>query len=125
MLAKLLQLYSTLGDPMDCNPPVSPVMGFSRQEYWSGLPFPSLGIFPTQGLNLHLLHVLHCQAGSVQPAPPGNLFFFFKSVWQSLPFSLFTVNVVIDLVSIRLSLVLFALVLSFVLWFLSSCFVLY
>ena len=25
---------------------------FSRQEYWSGLPFPSQGIFPTQGLNL-------------------------------------------------------------------------
>ena len=22
-------------------------MGFPRQEYWSGLPFPSLGIFPT------------------------------------------------------------------------------
>ena len=26
-------------------------MGFSKQEYWSGLPFPSPGIFPTQGLN--------------------------------------------------------------------------
>ena len=25
---------------------------FSRQEYWSGLPFPSQGIFPTQALNL-------------------------------------------------------------------------
>ena len=21
---------------------------FSRQEYWNGLPFPTLGIFPTQ-----------------------------------------------------------------------------
>ena len=31
-------------------------MGFSRQEYWSGLPFPLQGIFPTQALNLHLLH---------------------------------------------------------------------
>ena len=31
-------------------------MGSSRQEYWSGLPFPSPGIFPTQGLNLGLLH---------------------------------------------------------------------
>ena len=31
-------------------------MGFSRQEYWSGLPFPSLGgIFPTQGSNPGLL----------------------------------------------------------------------
>ena len=28
----------------------------SRQRYWSGLPFPSLGIFLTQGLNLCLLH---------------------------------------------------------------------
>jgi len=31
-------------------------MGFSRQEYWSGLPFPSPGIFQTQELNLGLLH---------------------------------------------------------------------
>ena len=22
-------------------------LGFSRQEYWSGLPFPPMGIFPT------------------------------------------------------------------------------
>ena len=26
---------------MDCQAPLS--MGFSRQEYWSGLPFPSPG----------------------------------------------------------------------------------
>ena len=31
-------------------------IGFSRQEYWSGLPFPSPGIFLTQELNLGLLH---------------------------------------------------------------------
>ena len=31
-------------------------MGFSRQEYRSGLPFPSPGIFPTQDSNLGLLH---------------------------------------------------------------------
>ena len=24
---------------------VAPSMGFSRQEYWSGLPFPSPGVF--------------------------------------------------------------------------------
>ena len=36
------QLCSTLGNPMDytvCQAPLS--MGCSRQEYWSGLPFPS------------------------------------------------------------------------------------
>ena len=31
-------------------------MGFSRQEYWSGLPSLLLGIFPTQGSSLSLLH---------------------------------------------------------------------
>ena len=25
-------------------------MGFSRQEYWSGLPFPSAGDFPNPGI---------------------------------------------------------------------------
>ena len=31
-------------------------MGFSRQEYWRGLPFLLHEIFPTYGLNSHLLH---------------------------------------------------------------------
>ena len=31
-------------------------MEFSRQEYWSGLPCPSPGDLPTQGLNTGLLH---------------------------------------------------------------------
>ena len=30
-------------------------MGFTSQEYWSGVPFPPPGVFPTQGLNSHLL----------------------------------------------------------------------
>jgi len=29
---------------------VLPSMGFSRQEYWSGLPFPSLGDLPDPGI---------------------------------------------------------------------------
>ena len=27
-----------------------PTMGFSRQEYWSGLPFPSPGDLPDPGI---------------------------------------------------------------------------
>ena len=38
-------------------------MGFLRQEYWSGLPRPFQGIFPTQGPNLHFLCLLHSLAG--------------------------------------------------------------
>ena len=39
-------------------------MGFSRQECWSGLPCPPPGDLPNQELNLHLLCLLHWQAGS-------------------------------------------------------------
>ena len=36
---------------MDCVARKSPLsMGFSRQEYWSGLPFPSPGDFPDPGV---------------------------------------------------------------------------
>ena len=31
-------------------------MGFSRQEYWSGLPFPSPGDLPDLELNLSVVH---------------------------------------------------------------------
>ena len=42
-VAKSLQSCPTLCDPIDGSPPgsPSPSLGFSRQEYWSGLPFPS------------------------------------------------------------------------------------
>ena len=39
--AKSLQSCPTLCDPIDGSPPGSPPLGFSRQEPWSGLPFPS------------------------------------------------------------------------------------
>ena len=41
------QSCPTLCDPMDCNP-LS--MGFSRQEYWSGLPFASPRDLPNPGI---------------------------------------------------------------------------
>ena len=50
--AKSLQSCPTLCDPMDCSPPAPLSMGFSRQEYWSGLPclppedLPDPGIEP-------------------------------------------------------------------------------
>ena len=44
------QLCLTLRDPMDCSPPGSSAHGFPRQEYWSGLPFPSPGDFPNPGI---------------------------------------------------------------------------
>ena len=46
-----------------CQAPLS--MGFPRQEYWSGLPFPSPGILLTQGWKLCLLN---WQAGVTREA---------------------------------------------------------
>ena len=39
--AELLQSCLTLCDPRDSSHQAPPSLGFSRQEYWSGLPFPS------------------------------------------------------------------------------------
>ena len=39
--AKSLQSCPTLCDSIDSSPPGFPSLGFSRQEHWSGLPFPS------------------------------------------------------------------------------------
>ena len=39
--AKSLQSCLTLCDPMECSVPGFSIMGFSRQEHWSGLSFPS------------------------------------------------------------------------------------
>ena len=44
-------------------------MGFSRQEYWTGLSLPPQGIFPTPELNPCLLH---WQADSLPLSPPGR-----------------------------------------------------
>ena len=47
---KSLSRVLTLCDPLDHQAP--PSMGFSRQEYWSGLSFPSPGDFPNPGIEL-------------------------------------------------------------------------
>ena len=38
---EVAQLCPTLSDPMDYSLPGSSIHGFSRQEYWSGVPLPS------------------------------------------------------------------------------------
>ena len=42
-----VQLFAT---PWTVANQASPSMGFSRQEYWSGLPFPSPGDLPDPGI---------------------------------------------------------------------------
>ena len=44
-------------------------MGFSRQEYWSGLPFPSPGDLPNPGIEPRSLAL---QADALTSEPPGK-----------------------------------------------------
>ena len=45
-------------------------MGFSRQEYWSGLPFPSPGDLPNPGIEPRSPAL---QADTLTSEPPGKL----------------------------------------------------
>ena len=53
---KLLSRVQLFAIPWTVAYQAPPSIEFSRQEYWSGLPFPSPEIFSTQGLNPGLLH---------------------------------------------------------------------
>ena len=66
--SEVAQSCSTLCDRVDCSPPGSSVHGIlqARILEWVAL---LQGIFPTQGLNPHLLHLLRWQAGSLPVVP--------------------------------------------------------
>ena len=53
-----------------CQAPLS--MGFPRQEYWSGLPFPSPGDLPHPGIETISLASPPLQADSLPSEPPGK-----------------------------------------------------
>ena len=55
----------------DCQAPLS--MGFSRQEYWSGMPCPPPGDLPNPGIGPHLLCLLHWQ----------GRFFTTRATWEA------------------------------------------
>ena len=65
-----------LRNPMDlaCQAPLS--MGFSKWEYWSGLPFPSPGDLSNTGIN---------PVSLASPVLEGDFFFFTSSAtWEAL-----------------------------------------
>ena len=50
MKVKSLSCVRLFAAPWTVAYQASPSMGFSRQEYWSGLPFPSPGDLPDPGI---------------------------------------------------------------------------
>ena len=70
---------------VDCQAPLS--MGFSRQEYWSGLPCPPPEDLPNPGIKPTFLTLLHWQVGflPLMPQPDPSVHIQFSSVAQSCP----------------------------------------
>ena len=59
--------------PMDCSPPAPLSTEFFRQEYWSGLPFPTPGTLPNPGIKLEF---------HTSPAFAG-MFFTTSTTWEA------------------------------------------
>ena len=82
--AKSLQSCPTLCNPTDGSPPGSSILGFSRQEYWSGLPFPS-------PMHAHMLSCFTCVQLCVTPwtaahQAPLSTGFSRQEYWSGLPY---------------------------------------
>ena len=65
-------------------------MGFSRQEYWSGLPCPPPGDLPNPGIKPESLHLLHCRQilyTLSHPGSPGTIIPWFShghTIWGNI-----------------------------------------
>ena len=66
-----MQLFTSLTYSVKCQAPLS--MEFSRQEYWSGLPFPTPGDFPNSGIEPTSLASPALVDGFFTTVSPGKL----------------------------------------------------
>ena len=82
--AKSLQSCPTLCDPIDGSPPGSPSLGFSRQEHWSGLPFPS-PMHESESEIAQSCPTLATPWTAAHQAPPSQRFSR-QEHWSGLPF---------------------------------------
>ena len=68
-MSEVAQSCPTLCDPVTVAYQASPSMGFSRQEYWSGLPFPSPWDLPDPGIESGSPAL---EADALTSEPPGK-----------------------------------------------------
>ena len=69
----MLQSCPIFCNTIDCGPPDSSVQGFSRQECWSGLPFPPTEVLPNRGIE---------PVSLMPPALTGG-FFITNTTWEA------------------------------------------
>ena len=85
---KSLSHVQLFGTPWTIAHQAPPSMGFSRQEYWSGLPFPSPGDLPDPDIELESLVAPGYQVGSIpcepseKPQVPKPMANYFRSKYM-------------------------------------------
>ena len=67
MLVKLLSCVQLFATPWSIAHQAPLSVGFSRQEYWSGLPFSSLGDLSNPGIKPSSPKVLECPLNTIKP----------------------------------------------------------
>ena len=103
--SEVAQSYPTLSDPWTAAYQAPPSMGFSRQEYWSGVPLPSpqqksryflilqqistaqrkrfisrlIGNVDFSSFQVNNLEILHTPSNTTQPVPSINRFWYNES----------------------------------------------
>ena len=94
--SEVAQLCPTLCDPVDCSLLSPSSMGFSRQEYWSGLPFPSPGDRPNSGIEPESPTL---QADTLPSEPPGILsnaegvsFILHEGLWRCVALAVLQIH---------------------------------
>ena len=91
--SEVAQSCPTLCDPWTVAHQALLSMGFSRQEYWSGLPFPSPGGLPDPGIEPGSPTL---QADALPSAPPGKPMQSYacqrkkSGLWSGTPWSLYS-----------------------------------
>ena len=98
--ASVLSRFSSvelLATPPDCSPPSSSVHGILQAKSGVGCYFLLQGIFPTQGSNPRLFHLLHWQVGSLPLGPPRK-----PTSWCYFYTHYVTVNLIVDAHRIRI-----------------------
>ena len=99
---KVLSHVRLLATPWTVAYQAPPTMGFSRQEYWSGLLFPSPGDLPNPGIEPGSPTL---EADALTSEPPGmyGIIVAIKSKWLIIPFSIFVALLIFQMICILVS----------------------
>jgi len=68
LCSRLLSCFQVFATPWTVASPAPLSMGFSRKEYWSGLPWPPPGDIPDPGMELTSLESLALTGGLFTPS---------------------------------------------------------